>query len=795
MRVTHEEETMTLKRPTCSILYALFFVLLVPCGRCDDDESHALRLQFDRPATEWTEALPVGNGTLGGMVFGGVEKEQIQFNEDTLWTGIPHDYSNARASEYLAEIRQLLFDGQQKEAERLAQQNFMSLPLRQVRYQPFGDLWIAFDGTEEVIDYQRALDLDRGVASVTYRKGDVTFKREIFASHPDRVMVVRLTADRPGQIDCAVSVTSPHVESRISLKEDTLVLAGRVAGYHHPSDGYFQPSILKFESRLRVLPQKGTVSPQGDALRIARADSVTLVLTAATSFENFRAVGADPAARCNEILSALDGDYERWLKKHVDDHQSLFRRVSLDLGNKGQTDKPTDLRIKEFPETNDPQLVVLAFQYGRYLLIASSRPGSQPATLQGLWNNLMRPPWESKYTTNINAEMNYWPAEVCNLSECHEPLFDLIEDCSWTGRKTARMHYDCAGWVLHHNTDIWRGTAPINASNHGIWVTGGAWLCQHLWWHYEFTLDREFLAQRAYPIMKEAALFFAGYLTDDPRDEGDRLISGPSNSPEIGGLVMGPTMDHQIIRNLFSNCVAASRILDVDPELRAKLTALRARIAPNKIGQHGQLQEWLEDKDDPGNKHRHVSHLWGLFPGNEITLEKEPDLFAAARKSLDMRGDGGTGWSMAWKVNFWARLKDGDRAYKLLGNFLRLTGSSRTEYRGGGVYPNLFCAHPPFQIDGNLGVTSGIPEMLLQSHRRNDKGETILDLLPALPGFWPEGSVSGLRARGAFEVDIAWKEGVVTKVVIESIGGLPCEIQIGSKRVSLSLKKGERREL
>jgi len=729
------------------------------------------------------------------MIFGNPAREQIQFNEDTLWTGLPHDYSNAHASEYLTEIRRLLFDGKQKEAERLAQQNFMSLPLRQVRYQPFGDLWIAFDGTEKVTDYERALDLDRAVASVTYRKGDVTFRREIFASHPDRVMVIRLTADKPGQLDCTVSVTSPHLESRISVEEEMLVLAGRVSDYHHPRDGYFQPSILRFESQIRVLQQNGTIALEGDALRIAQADSVTIVLTAATSYKNFRDVSGDPAAQCEQILSALDGDYETWLKKHVDDHQSLFRRVSLDLGDRGQTHKPTDLRIKEFPETNDPHLVVLAFQYGRYLLIACSRPGSQPATLQGLWNSLMRPPWESKYTTNINAEMNYWPAEVCNLAECHEPLFDLIEDCAWTGRKTARMHYDCPGWVLHHNTDIWRGTAPINASNHGIWVTGGAWLCQHLWWHYEFTLDREFLAERAYPIMKGAALFFADYLIDDPRDEGDWLISGPSNSPEIGGLVMGPTMDHQIIRNLFANCVAASRILDVDPELRGKLTALRARIAPNRIGQHGQLQEWLEDKDDPGNKHRHVSHLWGLFPGNEITLEKQPDLFAAARKSLDMRGDGGTGWSMAWKVNFWARLKDGDRAYKLLGNFLRLTGSSLTEYRGGGVYPNLFCAHPPFQIDGNLGVTSGIPEMLLQSHRRNDRAYTIIELLPALPGVWAEGSVSGLRARGAFEVDIVWNEGLLKQVVIECLGGRPCEVQYGSKSVPLALRQGERKEL
>jgi alpha-L-fucosidase 2 len=423
-------------------------------------------------------------------------------------------------------------------------------------------------------------------------------------------------------------------------------------------------------------------------------------------------------------------------------------------------------------------------------MIASSRPGSQAANLQGLWNDRMDPPWESKYTTNINFEMNYWPAELCNLSECHEPMFDLIEDCSVTGMKATKMHYNSRGWVVHHNTDIWRGAAPINASNHGIWPTGGAWMSQHLWWRYAFTQDKEFLSTRAYPILKKAALFFVDYLIVDPRNDKGWLISGPSNSPEIGGLVMGPTMDHQIIRNLFSNTIEASEILGVDPEFRSTLKDLRSRIAPNQIGQHGQLQEWLEDWDDPENKHRHVSHLWGLHPGNEITKEDTPELFEAARKSLEMRGDEGTGWSMGWKVNFWARLKDGNRAFKLINNLLRLTGSSKTEYTGGGVYPNLFDSHPPFQIDGNFGVTSGIAEMLLHSHCRDEQGDYVLELLPALPYAWHTGHIKGLCGRGGFEVNIDWKAGRLMKAKIISKGGRRCIVRYQDKTSELDTEKG-----
>jgi len=513
-------------------------------------------------------------------------------------------------------------------------------------------------------------------------------------------------------------------------------------------------------------------------------------LTAGTNYVNFREISADPRARSEKDLQQLEDKFFDELKAtHLEDHQALFRRVTIELGPEPDEQFPTDDRILAYAKESDPALAALLFQYGRYLMIASSRPGSQPANLQGVWNDQLEPSWDSKYTVNINTEMNYWITEPCNLAECGEPLFAALEELAESGRETANAHYNAPGWVLHHNFDLWRGTAPINSSDHGIWPTGGAWLCQHLWWHYVYNGDEEFLRERAYPIMRGAAEFFAHYLFEDPRSTEGWLISGPSNSPELGGLVLGPTMDHQIIRGLFANTIQAAEILEVDEEFCQQLAEMRSRIAPNQIGRHGQLQEWLEDIDDPDSRHRHISHLWGLHPGSEVTSET-PDLFAAAQKSLEMRGDGGTGWSLAWKINFWARLLDGDHAHKMIGNLLTLTGSPKSEHLGGGVYPNLFDAHPPFQIDGNFGATSGICEMLLQSHLRTDDGRVIVDLLPALPSAWPTGSVTGLRTRDGLELDITWQDGKLTECKIHSHLGKPFVLRYGPIDREIGMHEG-----
>ena len=649
----------------------------------------------------------------------------------------------------------------------------MSLPLGQKAYQPFGDVRLEFPGYTNVTHYRRSLDLDTATANVTYQVGDATYTRASFASFPDNVVVWHLSADKPGRVSFTARLGSPHPNAQTARRKgDQLSLFGQV-----------QTGGLKFEARMKITAHGGKVSVTDDRIMVENADSATLVLAAATSYKNYADISADPAARAESTLRAVARQsYEQLQQAQRADYQKLFQRVDLDLGATAAAHLPTDVRIKNFSTGNDPDLAALVFQFGRYLLISSSRAGGQPANLQGIWNADLHPAWDSKWTVNINTEMNYWPAEVGNLSECTAPLFALIADCAVTGRKTAQTHYGLPGWVLHHNTDLWRGTAPINNSDHGIWPTGGAWLCQNLWEHYQFTGDKKFLSHTAYRLMKESALFFTEYLFRDPIT--GKLISGPSVSPEQGGLVNGPTMDHEIIRALFANTAAAARLLGRDEPFAAKLDALRSDIVPQQIGKHGQLQEWVEDRDDPNNKHRHVSHLWAVFPGNEIT-PAQTNLFAAARQSLIYRGDEATGWSMGWKVGLWARFLDGNHAQLILKNLFRPPGPTGNWDNGGGLYPNLLDACPPFQIDGNFGACAGIAEMLLQSQN----GEIVL--LPALPKDWPSGHVAGLRARGGFQVDMAWDHGTLVSARIHSLNGSKLVVRYQDQIYTNKLPQGE----
>ena len=907
--------------------------------------SQDLKLWYNKPAVKWTDALPIGNGRLGAMVFGGVEQDRIQFNEETLWTGEPREYNRKGAYKYLGQIRQLLFEGKQKEAEQLAEKEFMGLksnegkkrewfetvrslkglngnpalpdfddhswkemmvpsyegweaigyegldgalwfrssfelpkswegknlvvdlnrirdqdftyvngklvgsmesteprkyivskevlqrgknviavqvlnyfdkggiggykdtsrhigiypegeeaskvslvkdwkylvqddsppavPRYQADYQPFGDVWLNFKNTSSSSNYKRELDLTTAVVQTSYTNNGVNYTREYFASQPQQVIVMHLGASKGGSINFDAVLSSPHKNFVVKkLGNNSISLSVKVRN-----------GALRGESYLQIQTVKGTVNVVGDKITVSGADEATIYLTAATNCKNYKDVSANPVDICNRAFQNLKvKTYDQVKSSHKKEYGQYFNTFSVNFGRSENEKLPTDERIRQFAASNDPSFVALYAQYGRYLLISSSRPGTRPANLQGIWNDLLTPPWGSKYTTNINAQMNYWPTELLNLSSLHEPLLTMVEELSQTGRTTAKEYYNAPGWVLHHNTDLWRGTAPINAANHGIWVTGGAWLSHHLWEHYLFTQDKTFLKNKAYPIMKEAARFFNSFLIKDAKSGW--LISGPSNSPEQGGLVMGPSMDHQIIRSLFKAVISASEILKTDKSFHDSLQQKLTQIAPDQIGKHGQLQEWLQDVDDPNNKHRHVSHLWAVYPGTEINWEENADLMKAAKQSLIYRGDAATGWSLGWKINFWARFKDGDHAYKLIQMLL-----SPAEKGGAGSYVNLFDAHPPFQIDGNFGGAAGIGELLVQSHTK------YIDLLPALPTALSSGEVKGICARSGFVLDIKWQNGQLQNINVLSKVGNECVLRYNGKVYSFKTVTGKTYQL
>lgn len=935
-----------------SMMRIVFLSFIIGSGllfsACAEESSTRYELWYNAPAELWEEALPIGNGRLGAMIYGIPQEEHLQFNEETLWDSGPRDYNRKDAGKHLETIRALLREGKQKEAEALAMEVFMGrrtyedefvsirthyadsilrLPLvqeatqpgfndsawpvmqidyksvwenhglpdingsvlfrrkvevpeswvhqavqfemgrlkdedytyingklightydengeriyhlpagtfqagenelvvlinnyvstggfngvrrppykmnlqnlgeardtlmvegawryfliddkapyypqYQANYQPFGDLKISFPGHEHYSNFRRSLDLTEALAHVSYEVDGVKFRREYLSSHPDDLIAMRFAADQPGQLSFSVAYETPHLLSQVEVRDDnTLVLNLQI-----------ENGTMKGSAYLLVEQQGGRVAAKEGQLQVFDADEAVIKLLAHTNYQDWNALGEDPQDRTEAALMKVSAlDYQGIRERHLLDYKSHYNRFDIYLGETEKRKLPTDARIRNIAKGPDNDLAAMYVQYARYLMLSSGRAGTQPPNLQGIWNDKVFPAWGSKYTLNINFEMNFWPVEPMNIASCHESMFDMIEEVAEAGSVTAQVYYNAPGWVVHHNTDQWRGTAPINNSNHGIWVGGGAWLCQHLWEHYLYNQDLDFLGDRAYPLMRSAAEFYSHFLVRD--EKSGYLISSPSNSPEHGGLVAGPAMDHQLIRALFSNVVESARLLGRDQEFAALLSEQLQHLPPDRIGQHGQLQEWMDDIDDIESKHRHVSHLWAVHPGKDINWEETPELMEAARQSLRYRGDDGTGWSLGWKINFWARFLDGEHAHHMI-QMLLSDAFDEARNGGGGSYPNLFDAHPPFQIDGNFGGAAGIVEMLVQSHLNH------IDLFPALPQAWSEGYVRGLRVRGNFELDLEWKNGQPTSVRVVSHSGRPLKLRFGSVVHELETEPG-----